>query len=100
MVVTQDLLNQIKQHIDSAELGDSPSEKGTILEIKDWVATVDGLTSVGFGEIVRFENWTDWLVLDLLDTYVWVLILWDYAKLSQGDLVEKTGTVYTIPVGD
>jgi F0F1-type ATP synthase alpha subunit len=36
------------------------------LEIKDGVATVTGLQSVAFSEIVLFENGMKGLVLDLL----------------------------------
>lgn len=56
MSIVQDLLQKIEQQIATTQIGDSFSTKGTILEIKDGVATVTGLQSVAFSEIVLFEN--------------------------------------------
>jgi F-type H+-transporting ATPase subunit alpha len=70
------------------------------LEIKDGVATVTGLQSVAFSEIVLFENGMKGLVLDLLKDTVGVLILGDFATLMQGDVVSATGQVFSIGVGE
>jgi F-type H+-transporting ATPase subunit alpha len=96
MSIVQDLLKKIEDQIASTNIGDSFSSKGTILEIKDWVATVTGLQWVAFSEIVLFENNMKWLVLDLLKDTVGVLILGDFATLMQGDVVTATGQVFSI----
>lgn len=49
-------MKKIEEQINKAELSDEFSKKGTILEIKDGVATVVGLDEVSFSEIVTFEN--------------------------------------------
>jgi len=99
MSVAQDLLKKIEDHINSADLSEEFSKKGTILEIKDGVATVTGLEEVTFSEIVEFENGLKGLVLDLLKEYVGVLILGDYGTLAQGDTVKATGEVFSVGVG-
>ncbi len=96
MSIVQDLLKKIEDQIASTNIGDSFSSKGTILEIKDWVATVTGLQWVAFSEIVLFENNMKWLVLDLLKDTVGVLILGDFATLMQWDVVTATGQVFSI----
>jgi F-type H+/Na+-transporting ATPase subunit alpha len=96
MSIVQDLLQKIEQQIATTQIGDSFSTKGTILEIKDGVATVTGLQSVAFSEIVLFENGIKGLVLDLLKDSVGVLILGDYATLMQGDVVKATGQVFSV----
>jgi F-type H+/Na+-transporting ATPase subunit alpha len=96
MSVAQDLLKKIEEQINSADLSEEFSKKGTILEIKDGVATVTGLECVSFSEIVEFENGLKWLVLDLLKEHVGVLILGDYGTLAQGDTVKGTGHVFSV----
>jgi F-type H+-transporting ATPase subunit alpha len=100
MSVAQDLLKKIEAQITSADLSEEFSKKGTILEIKDGVATVTGLAEVSFSEIVEFENGLKGLVLDLLKEYVGVLILGDYGTLAQGDTVKATGEVFSVGVGE
>lgn len=100
MSVAQDLLKKIEEQINSADLSEEFSKKGTILEIKDGVATVTGLEEVSFSEIVEFENGLKGLVLDLLKEYVWVLILGDYGTLAQWDTVKSTGQVFSVWVGE
>ena len=100
MSVAQDLLKKIEDQINSADLSEEFSKKGTILEIKDGVATVTGLEEVTFSEIVEFENGLKGLVLDLLKEYVGVLILGDYGTLAQGDTVKATGQVFSVGVGE
>lgn len=56
MSVAQDLLKKIEDQINDSQIGEEFSKKGTILEIKDGVATVTGLDDVSFSEIVQFEN--------------------------------------------
>ena len=100
MSVVQELLKKIEQNISSSNLQEWFTQKGTILEIKDGVATVVGLQGASFSEIVEFENGMKGLVLDLLKDQVWVLILGDYSKLNQGDIVKSTGTVFSVGVGE
>jgi len=85
MTAVADILRKIEASLDAAaaSLGDEFSQKGTILEIKDGVATVTGLQKVRFSEIVEFENGTKGLVMDLLKDQVGVLILGNYGTLSQ-----------------
>lgn len=100
MSIVQDLLQKIEEQIAAKDVWDSFSSKGTILEIKDGVATVTWLQSVAFSEIVSFENGIKGLVLDLLKDSVGVLILGDFATLMQGDVVTATGQVFSIWVGE
>lgn len=100
MSLAQELLKKIEQQINSTDLQDSFSKKGQILEIRDGVATVTGLSSVMFSEIVEFENRTKGLVLDMLEDTVGVLILGEYGSLEQGQIVKGTGKVFSVGVGE
>lgn len=100
MSVVNDILKKIQEQIESTSLKDEFSKKWEILEIKDWVATVVWLDDVMFSEIVEFQNDVKWLVLDLNPQSVWVLVLWDYAKLKQWDIVKSTWKVLNVWVGE
>lgn len=95
-----EILQNIEKSIQNVQLGDEFSQKWTIIEIKDGVATVAWLEKVKFSELVEFENGTKGLVLDLVKDYVGVLILGESAWLSQGGVVKSTGQVFSISVGD
>lgn len=99
MSLAQELLAKIEQSLSASKLWDELSQKGEILEIKDGVATVTGLQSARFSEIVSFENGARGLVLDLTKDYVGVLILGSQSGLNQWDVVTATGTVFSIKVG-
>ncbi len=100
MIQVQDILSKIEKQINSTQLEQTFSKQWEILEIKDGVALVSGLEDVMFSEIVEFENWAKWLVLDLLPDQVGILILGKGEWLKNGQLVKSTWQVFSIPVGD
>ncbi len=99
MSLTEQLLSRIEQSIASKDLKDSLSEKGIVQEVKDGVATVSGLSHVKLSEIVMFESGIKGLVLDLTEFAVGVLILGDMVQIRQGDTVQLTWIIFSIPVG-
>lgn len=100
MSVVNDILKKIEAQIANSDISDEFSKKWEILEIKDWVATVVWLDNVMFSEIVEFENWMKWLVLDLTKEYVWILVLWNYSELMQWQVVKSTWLVFSTWVGE
>ena len=100
MSVVSDLMSKIEAQIASVDLNDTMSPKGEIVEIKDGVATVSGLSNAMFGEIVIFENGIKGMVLNLLEDQIGVLVLGAYHTLTQGQVVTGTGEVFKINVGE
>lgn len=100
MDIVSDILKKIEHDIESKHLEQDFAKKWEILELKDWVATVIGLDDAVFSELVEFENWVKWLVLDLSPDTVGVLVLGDAIGLSQGSSVIGLGRVLDIGVGD
>lgn len=94
------ILQKIEQQINDANLSESFIEQGTIIEIKDGVATVAGLHNAQYSEIVVFQWGQKGLVLDLMQDYVGVLVLGDYMGLMQGQTVKTTGKLFSVGVGD
>jgi F-type H+-transporting ATPase subunit alpha len=100
MSLVQELLTKIQTSIDQTDLHDTRDQKWQVLEVKDGVATISWLNTVTFSEIIQFEWWLQWLVLDLSVGVVWALILWPVDQVKQGMSVSATGKVFSIPVGE
>src|SRR5213082_1625941 len=79
-------------------------EVGTVLEVKDGIARVYGLTSAMAGEMLEFlsgqtgEKITG-LALNLEEDNIGAVILGDYLQLREGDEVRRTARVLEVPVG-
>jgi F-type H+-transporting ATPase subunit alpha len=92
------------REIASANLSATDLEEvGTILEVKDGVARVYGLTKALSGEMLEFrssggESVTG-LALNLEEDNIGAVILGNYLDLKEGDEVRRTNRVFEVPVG-
>lgn len=77
-----------------------PKEYGQVVEVKDGVALVKGLTNVSFGEVVEFENQVKGYVIDLAENEVGVIILGDYLKVKANDKVFGLNYILSVPVSE
>jgi F-type H+-transporting ATPase subunit alpha len=79
-------------------------EIGEILEISDGVARIWGLGSAMYNEMLEIESKETGetvvaLALNLEEDNIGAIVLGDYLKLKEGDLVRLTGQVLSVPVG-
>ena len=75
-------------------------EIGHVIDTGDGIARVDGLPRVMAEEMVEFPNGVFGMVMNLDRDHVCVIVLGDYSRIEQGDLVKRTGKVLQVPVGD
>lgn len=75
-------------------------EVGTVKEAGDGIAQVSGLTKVRSQELVEFENGVIGIAFNLERDQVGVIILGEYASISEGMQVHSTGRIASVPVGD
>jgi F-type H+-transporting ATPase subunit alpha len=98
----KDILLKEIQAADLAQL--DVREVGTVLEVKDGIARVYGLTQAMAGEMLEFvssetgERITG-LALNLEEDNIGAVIFGDYLQLREGDEVRRTGRVLDVPVG-
>src|SRR5438270_11393466 len=95
------LLKEI-QAADLAEL--DVREVGTVLEVKDGIARIYGLTSAMAGEMLEFTSSEtgDKVVgqaLNLEEDNIGAVIFGNYLELKEGHEVRRTGRVLEVPVG-
>jgi F-type H+-transporting ATPase subunit alpha len=93
------LLQEIEAQIAGAKLATAKQNVGTIREIGDGVAKIEGLTDAMLNEMLDFGNGITGLALNLEETEVGAIILGDYTQIKEGDEVRTTGKLLQVPVG-
>jgi F-type H+-transporting ATPase subunit alpha len=90
----------LKQQIASFQPTIQTVEVGTVLEVGDGIARIDGLPSVMANEIVAFESGVVGVALNLEARHVGAIILGDHTDVREGSLVHGTGQIVSVPVGE
>ena len=93
---TTDLASKISQFEKNLEIRNI----GEVIEAGDGIAQVKGLAGVKSQELVQFENGIRGIAFNLQDEKVGVIILGDYSSVREGMLVETTGRIASVPVGE
>ena len=93
------LLQEIEAQISGAKLATAKQNVGTVREIGDGVAKIEGLTDAMLNEMLDFGNGITGLALNLEETEVGAIILGDYTEIKEGDEVRTTGRLLQVPVG-
>ena len=78
----------------------SREEVGTVSEAGDGIARVTGLPSAMANELLKFEDGTLGIALNLDTREIGVVILGDFAGIEEGQDVRRTGEILSVPVGD
>lgn len=93
------VLAQIEQQI--AKLSSKAVRKntGVITTVADGVAKVSGLSEVMYNEMVAFPGGVIGIALNLGEDEVGCVVLGDVSQLKQGDEVQTTGKLLSVPVG-
>jgi len=94
-----DLVRDIEAQITGAKAAFTKQSVGTIREVGDGVAKVEGLADVMLNEMIDLGHGVTGLALTLDETEVGVIILGDYTQLDEGDEVRGTGKLLQVPVG-
>src|SRR5882762_2818522 len=93
------LLMEIEAQIAGARTAAARQNVGSIRELGDGVAKIEGLTDAMLNERSDMGDCVTGLVLNLEETEVGVIILGDYTQLKEGDEARTTGKLLQVPVG-
>src|ERR1700744_1929441 len=93
------LLQEFEAQIAGAKPATAKTNVGTVGEIGDGVAKIEGLTDTMLNEMLDFGNGVVGLALNLEETEVGAIILGDYTKVEEGSEVRTTGKLLQVPVG-
>ncbi len=95
-----DLIKDIDKQISNLKLKSTKKNVGTVMEVGDGIARIDGLSDVVMSELIDFGHDTFGLALNLEENQVGAVILSNSNQVKQGDSVSTTGKVLEVPVGD
>src|SRR5215831_41128 len=93
------LLTELEAEIAGARATTAKQNVGTIREIADGVARIEGLSDAMLNEMIDLGHGITGLALNLEQNEVGVVILGDYTELREGDVVRSTGKLLQVPVG-
>lgn len=98
--VLKSAFEDIKQTRESYSPHLKVHEVGTVTTVSTGIATVSGLSGVGFEELVKFPGDLSGIVFNIDETETGIVLLGNYWHLEVGDEVERSGRVMDVPVGD
>ena len=96
----QDIASVIKQQIGQFGMAVTMVDVGTVVEIGDGIARIQGLAAVTYNELLQFPNEIMGIALNLEEDSVAAIILGNYTAIKEGDTVQCTGRITEVPVGD
>src|SRR5271167_1748595 len=90
----------LREQIANYEQTVAVDEVGTIISVGDGIARVHGLAKVMAGEMLSFPHDIYGIALNLEEEEVGVVLLGESAELKEGDVVKRTNTIMSVPVGE
>lgn len=100
MADSDKIIETLRKQIESFQMEVKIEEVGSVVEVKDGIAKLDGLNNCKAQEILEFPNGVIGLALNLEEQYVGAIIFGDFEKIKQGDTVKRTGKIMSVPVGE
>ena len=96
----KEIISIIREDVEKIQFDSSSEEIGTVLSARDGIATISGLESVMYGEIVVFESGIKGMVQDIRKETVGCVLFGNEEDISQGSKVKRTNRKAGVPVGD
>ena len=75
------------------------SDTGTVVTVGDGIVRIHGLDKCMLNELLEFENGVQCMALNLEQDFVGAVLLGTDAEIREGDIVKRTGTIISVPVG-
>ncbi len=97
----EEIRSALDSFVQSYEPATSAAEEvGTVTLAADGIAQVEGLPGAMANELLRFEDGTLGLALNLDVRHIGVVVLGEFDQIEEGQQVRRTGEVLSVPVGD
>ena len=96
----EEISSVIKEQIERYSSQLDVSDVGTVIQVADGIARVHGLENAMQGELLQFPGDVYGMVLNLEEDNVGVVLLGSASNIEEGDIVNTTGRVVEVPVGD
>jgi F-type H+-transporting ATPase subunit alpha len=90
----------LREQIENYQQTVSVDEVGAVISVGDGIARVHGLERCMSGEMLTFPHGVTGIALNLEEDQVGAVLLGDYTEIKEGDIVKRTKTIMSVPVGD
>ena len=90
----------LREQIENYEQTVSVDEVGAVISVGDGIARVHGLEKVMAGEMLAFPHNVFGIALNLEEEEVGAVLLGESQELKEGDVVKRTNTIMSVPVGE
>lgn len=103
------IIEKLKKEIASIEIETKAENIGRVFSVGDGVVRAEGLSQAMAGEMVSFEvtghgstvkGGVRGMVLNLEEDSAGIVVLGDYTRITEGDIVKTTGNILSMPVGE
>ena len=103
------IVEQLKKQIEGTDLSPETKKIGTVIEVGDGIAKIDGLDEAMMSEMVKFEISNKendekedlfGVVLNLEEGQVGVVVIGEVDKIKEGMTVVSTGKILSVPVSE
>jgi F-type H+/Na+-transporting ATPase subunit alpha len=96
-----EIRDALAKHVAAYKPGAAAKDEiGSVTQAGDGIARVEGLPSTMTNELLKFENGTLGLALNLDVHEIGVVILGEFTGIEEGTTVRRTGEILSVPVGD
>jgi len=89
----------LREQIANYEQTVSVDEVGSVISVGDGIARIHGLEKAMAGEMLAFPHDVFGLALNLEEEEVGAVLLGESSELKEGDVVRRTNTIMSVPVG-
>ena len=96
----QDITSVIRRQIQEFGGEVTMVDVGTVVEVGDGIARIQGLSGARYTELVEFPGDVMGIAMNLEEDSVGVVILGSGSQIKEGDEVRSTGRIVEVPVGD
>jgi F-type H+/Na+-transporting ATPase subunit alpha len=94
------ILQELEQQIAGITSSVEKTNVGTVRQVGDGVAKVEGLSDVMLNEMIEFGGGVTGMALNLEESEVGVVLLGNYAAVTEGAECRTTGKLLSVPVGE
>jgi len=93
-------IKELQSKIAAFDVNSQVEQIGVVEQISDGIATVSGLRSVAYGELVEFPDGQRGLVQNLSEHNIGVVVFGPFKNIKEGDKVTRVGEVLAVPVSN
>jgi len=97
--VTKQIAEELVKRLEEYEPSQKSKRIGHVTSLADGVVKVSGLSQAAYLEKVVFQGGIEGFAINLEEDSVGVIVLGAYEGIKEGDEVEATGELLSIPVG-